>query len=143
NRIKFDKNDPGRPKLETDIEAENGGPGVYNINLKKNYLLENDEWKNDKVPEIFEGKNVYDFVDPDIEAKLAALEEEEERLEAEGYYDDDEEMEDEEENTIRYRAELIREKRQLIRNEARLKKGIKNRGFIPRPAQKKKASDMA
>jgi nucleolar GTP-binding protein len=142
NRIKFDKDDPGRPKLEKDIEAENGGPGVYNINLKKNYLLENDEWKNDKVPEIFEGKNVYDFVDPDIEAKLAALEVEEEKLEAEGYYDDDDEMEDEEENIIRYRAELIREKRQLIRNEARLKKGIKNRGFIPRPAQKRKVSDM-
>jgi nucleolar GTP-binding protein len=143
NRIKFDKDDPARPKLEKDIEEENGGPGVYNINLKKNYILENDEWKNDKVPEIFEGKNVYDFIDPDIETKLAALEEEEEKLQTEGYYDDDEEMEDEEENVIRYRADLIREKRQLIRNEARLRKGIKNRGFIPRPAQKRNVSDMA
>ena len=30
------------------------------------------------VSEVWEGKNVVDFVDPDIEAKLAALEEEEE-----------------------------------------------------------------
>ena len=38
------------------------------------------------------GKNVYDFIDPDIEAKLDALEEEERRLEAEGFYDSDEEI---------------------------------------------------
>jgi len=31
-------------------------------------------------------------IDPDIEAKLNALEEEEERLEAEGFYDSDEEI---------------------------------------------------
>lgn len=39
-----------------------------------------------------DGKNVYDFIDPDIEAKLNALEEEEERLEGEGFYDSDEEI---------------------------------------------------
>lgn len=38
------------------------------------------------------GKNVYDFIDPDIEAKLNALEEEEERLEGEGFYDSDDEI---------------------------------------------------
>jgi hypothetical protein len=31
-------------------------------------------------------------IDPDIEAKLNALEEEEERLEAEGFYDSDDEI---------------------------------------------------
>lgn len=39
-----------------------------------------------------DGKNVADFVDPDIEEKLEALEREEEKLEAEGFYDDDEEI---------------------------------------------------
>jgi nucleolar GTP-binding protein len=39
-----------------------------------------------------DGKNVYDFTDPDIEARLNALEEEEERLEAEGFYDSDDEI---------------------------------------------------
>jgi len=39
-----------------------------------------------------DGKNVYDFIDPDIEAKLNALEEEEERLEGEGFYDSDDEI---------------------------------------------------
>jgi nucleolar GTP-binding protein len=142
NKMKFDRNDPGRPKLERDIEAEEGGPGVYNIDLKKNYLLEDDDWKHDKVPEIFEGKNVADFIDPDIEAKLAALEAEEEKLEAEGFYNESDSMPDDEEDTIRYRAELIREKRQLLQNEAKMRKSLKNRALIPRSAKAKKLSEM-
>ncbi|KAK4629865.1 Nucleolar GTP-binding protein 1 [Fulvia fulva] len=133
NRIKYDKDDPNRPKLMRDIEEENGGAGVFNVNLKDNYLLENDEWKYDKIPEVVDGKNVYDFIDPDIEEKLKALEEEEEQKEAEGYYDDeDEELEDAEEADIAYKAELIREKRQLIRNENQMRKSLKNRAVIPR-----------
>ncbi|KAL1976915.1 hypothetical protein VTN31DRAFT_3197 [Thermomyces dupontii] len=142
NHKKYDKDDPNRPKLERDLEAENGGPGVYNIDLRKNYLLANDEWKYDKMPEIFNGKNVYDFVDPDIEAKLAALEEEEEKLEAEGFYDSDDSVEDAEDAEIRMKAELIREKRALMRNEARLRKSLKNRALIPRSAKAKKLSEM-
>ena len=134
SKIKFDKDDPNRPKLMRDIEDENGGPGVFNINLKEQYLLEDDGWKNDKVPETYLGRNVYDFIDPDIEAKLAALEEEEAKLDAEGYYEDeqDEELEDAEVADVRYKAELIREKRQLIRNENRQRKSLKNRAVIPR-----------
>ncbi|KAI9761071.1 MAG: Nucleolar GTP-binding protein 1 [Chaenotheca gracillima] len=142
NRKKYDKDDPLRPKLERDIEEEEGGAGVYNYNMKKKYMLNSDEWKEDKVPEVINGKNVYDYVDPDIETKLAALEEEEEKLEGEGFYDTDEELEDAEEAEIRMKAELIREKRQLIRNEAKMRKSLKNRALIPRSARKKRASDM-
>jgi nucleolar GTP-binding protein len=39
-----------------------------------------------------DGKNVADFIDPDIAAKLEALEREEEKLEAEGFYDSDNSM---------------------------------------------------
>lgn len=46
----------------------------------------------DIVPEIMDGKNVADFVDPDIAEKLEALEREEEKLQAEGFYDSDEEL---------------------------------------------------
>lgn len=144
NRMKYDRDDPNRPKLEIDLEAENGGPGVYNINLKKNYLLEKDEWKDDKVPEIVNGRNVYDFIDPDIAAKLAALEEEEESLEASGFYENpsDDEIEDDEDAEIRRKAELIREKRQLIRNEARLRKSLKGRPMMPRNARAKKLAEV-
>ena len=95
---------------ERDIEAEEGGAGVYNINLKsmfvyysgngrtnvwdsvENYLLADDEWKNDIIPEIMDGKNIADFIDPDILEKLDALEREEEKLEAEGFYASDSDM---------------------------------------------------
>jgi nucleolar GTP-binding protein len=142
NKMKYDKDDPNRPKLERDLEEENGGAGVYNINLRKNYILENPEWKEDRIPEVYDGKNVYDFIDPEIEAKLAALEEEEERLEAEGFYESEEELEDAEEAEIRYKAELIREKRVLIRNEAKMRKSLKNRAVIPRTLKSKKLSQM-
>lgn len=52
-------------------------------------MLENDDWKQDTVPEIWQGKNVADFIDPDIAARLEALEREEEKLEAEGFYESD------------------------------------------------------
>lgn len=39
-----------------------------------------------------DGKNIADFIDPDIEEKLEALEREEEKLIAEGFYDSEEEM---------------------------------------------------
>jgi nucleolar GTP-binding protein len=56
-------------------------------------MLENDEWKYDIMPEIMDGKNVADFIDPDIHAKLEALEKEEEELIANGYYDSGSDLE--------------------------------------------------
>jgi nucleolar GTP-binding protein len=44
------------------------------------------------MPEIMDGKNVADFIDPDIAEKLEALEREEERLQAEGFYDSEEDI---------------------------------------------------
>jgi nucleolar GTP-binding protein len=140
NRKKYDKDDPDRPLLERDLEEQDGGAGVYNIDMRKKYLLENDDWKNDRIPEVFKGQNVYDFIDPAIEEKLAALEAEEEKLEAEGFYESEDNLEDAEEADIRYKAELIREKRQLIRNEAKMRKSLKNRAVIPRT---KKAMQMS
>ena len=45
-------------------------------------MLDNPAWKRDIMPEIIDGKNVLDYVDPDIKAKLEALEMEEEALAA-------------------------------------------------------------
>lgn len=142
NLRRFSKDDPERRRLARDIEEENGGAGVYNINLKDQYKLDNEDWKYDRIPEVFEGKNVYDFVDPDLETKLAALEEEEEKLEAKGYYDSDDSVEDADEADIRMKADLIRAKREEIRNEARARKSLKNRALIPRRSQHKKLSAM-
>ena len=54
--------------------------------------MDNPAWKFDVMPEIMDGKNIADFIDPDIEEKLEALEREEERLVAEGFYQSEEEM---------------------------------------------------
>ena len=53
----------------------------------EDYILANPEWKMDRMPEIIDGKNIADFIDPDISEKLEALEREEEKLQAEGFYD--------------------------------------------------------
>lgn len=143
NLKKFDKNDPERRKLARDIEEENGGAGVYNVDLRADWDLANPEWKYDKIPEVVNGKNVFDYIDPDIDAKIAALEEEEERLQAEGYYESEEEMDDDEEEELLEKAKLIREKQALIRNEARMRKSLKNRAIIPRPKVKKPLSQLA
>lgn len=38
-RKKFDKTDPERRRLARDVELEEGGAGVYNINMKRGYQL--------------------------------------------------------------------------------------------------------
>lgn len=129
---KYDKEDPFRRRLARDLEEENGGAGVFNVNLRDDYRLENDDWREDRAPEIMGGKNVADFVDPDIEAKLAALEEEEEKLEANGFYDSDEEIEDAHLADVHLKAEAIRQKQDEIRMEAKMRKSLKNRAMIPR-----------
>ncbi|KAL6860131.1 Nucleolar GTP-binding protein 1 [Amphichorda felina] len=142
NRKKYDKDDPERRRLARDDQDENGGAGVYNVDMRADWMLKNPEWKYDPMPEMFNGKNVYDFVDPDIEAKLAALEEEEERLEQEGYYESDSDIDDDEATEILAKAEQIEEQIALQRNEARMKKRLKNQAIIPRSVQKKKLSEL-
>lgn len=142
NRTKYDESDPNRTKLARDLEAEFGGPGVFNVDLKNNFILASDDWKHDKMAEIFNGKNVYDFIDPDIEAKLAALEAEEEQLEKDGFYQSDDEIEDDETAEVRAKAAFIREKKRLISNAASSKKSLKNRAIIPRKATSRTLSQM-
>ena len=144
---KYDPEDPERRMLSRDIEAENGGAGVFNINLKDKYLLEDDDWKNDVMPEILDGKNVYDFLDPEIAAKLQALEEEEEKLENEGFYNSDEEenfdgFEGEEIDDIKEKAQWIRDRQKKMIKEARNRKSLKNKAIMPRSKISKSFGDM-
>lgn len=71
-----------RRKTERDYEWENGGPGQYQKNERKTWDLENPEWVDDIIPDIMDGHNIYDNIDPDIHQRLLELEAEEEaRLE--------------------------------------------------------------
>lgn len=67
-------------KTERERMIELGGAGVYSVDDWRRSILEDDSWKYDVLPEIMDGKNVADFVDPDIDRKLADLEREEELL---------------------------------------------------------------
>lgn len=51
-------------KLERELELELGDQ--YVLDLRKHYLLKNENEKYDVVPEIWEGHNVADFIDPQI-----------------------------------------------------------------------------
>ena len=141
-RKKYDKDDPERRKTDKDLQEENGGAGVYSIDLKKSYMLDDEEWKYDIIPEIANGKNIADFVDPDILARLEELEKEEEKLEADGFYDEsEEEIVDEEEEEIRNAAQAIRE-RQSAAKLASQTKGKKRTLAIPRKLQNRTVSEM-
>lgn len=63
--------------LEKHRMEELGGAGVYSVDTWKRAMLDNPAWKYDQVPEIMDGMNIHDFVDPDIERKLEELEKEE------------------------------------------------------------------
>ena len=64
--------------LARDRMWQNGGPGVYSDPNSREYLgmLRDDAFATDVVPEIMDGKNIADFVDPDIVARLAELDDE-------------------------------------------------------------------
>jgi nucleolar GTP-binding protein len=112
------KKTTGRRRTERDLMWENGGPGVYSADFTKQYLLKNPEQRHDTIPEIMDGKNIADFVDPDIERKLAELEKEEDELLARaeleaGQSDEDSELDEEEVELV----EKIRDKRgKLVRS---------------------------
>jgi nucleolar GTP-binding protein len=98
----------------------NGGAGVYVCDYRKYYLVEEDEWRYDTIPEFMDGKNVMDFFDPEIEARLKALDDEEAQLEADGAYDLDEEDLDDLDEEERILYEAIKEKQGISRNRSHL-----------------------
>lgn len=125
-------------KLEKDLEEENGGAGVYSASLRKHYLLAKDEWKEDVMPEILDGHNVYDFVDPDILQRLEELEQEEGlRLEGEVVEEefemDGKELTEEEQALL---AEIRRKKKLLIREHRIKKSTAESRPIVPRKFDK-------
>lgn len=128
-----------KKKLERDLEDENGGAGVYSASLSKHYLLANEEWKNDVMPEILDGHNVYDFIDPDILERLEELErEEQQRTGEEGGDDfemDGEELTPEEKEAL----DEIRKKKRLLVQQHRIKKSTaESRPTVPRKFDKER-----
>lgn len=102
----------------------------YVLELHREWVLRNDEEKTDIVPELWMGKNIADYVDPEIDAKLAELEEEEAMREAAGVYDNEESSEDEEMQEIRATAQKIRDRKTLLQMESREQKRIRHPSIV-------------
>ncbi|CAF2082370.1 unnamed protein product [Brassica napus] len=127
-------------KTEKDLEDENGGAGVYNASLKKKYILADESWKDDIIPEICDGHNVADFMDPDILNRLEELTNEEDHRRKAEKEEDDFEIEGEK-LTEEQKKQLadIRKKKALLIQEHRLKKSnAQNRATVPRKFNKDK-----
>jgi nucleolar GTP-binding protein len=123
---------PPRRKTAREEEQEHGGPGIFSFDDRRLFQLP-DDWKYDVIPELYNGKNIADFVDPDIEERLAELEREEIELEAkfeaEGGFEGNEEDElDEEKKEL---VDKIRKKRKLI-IARRLADKTNNKPVMPR-----------
>lgn len=120
-----------RKKTARELMWENGGPGVWAPDYREQYDLKNPDWRFDAIPEILDGKNIMDFVDPDIEAKLAALEKEEEQLTAEAEAaamgEDESDLDEEEEAAV----EAIRERKKHFQMMSFVNKSV-NRPTMPR-----------
>lgn len=79
-----------------------------------------------------DGKNVADFIDPDIEEKLESLEREEERLVQEGFYDENSDLEWNSEDERE--GEAMQEAKGKRLQSQETKKAMKNSARLPRTA---------
>jgi nucleolar GTP-binding protein len=103
-------------------------PDYKGMDWKEEYLLDEDEWKHDPMPEIMDGKNVYDFWGANLDEKIDELE----REESSRMRNLDELLK--EENVSRFKltpeqqekVKKIREKRKLMVQESRFKRNMDN-----------------
>jgi len=118
-------------------------PDFKGIDHRDRYDLEDPEWRHDIIPEIMDGQNIFDFWSPDIEEKLQALEQEEaatlRRLAMQDATEEDFTLTPEQLSLVK----RIREKRALMVQHSRLKKGTAE-AIIPRTtaAQTKTLTDL-
>eukprot|EP01134_Creolimax_fragrantissima_P005651 CFRG5651T1 len=91
----------------------------YSFDIREHYDLADPSWKYDPIPEILDGKNVQDFIDPEIMKRLEELEAEEDERIANGVYDSDDEEMGEDEIELHSLADAIRHKKNIIVNQHR------------------------
>jgi len=108
--------------------------GFNSQEWKKKYKLRNDEWKFDVIPEVIDGMNIADYVDPDILQRLEELEREEEereKLEAAAAMDDDEGLVDLTEEQIELVKKIRQKKKEKILEHS-AKQRTSTRTKVPR-----------
>jgi len=125
--------DVPRRKTARELMWENGGPGVWAPDYREQYDLADPEWRFDAVPQILDGKNIADYVDPEVDARLALLEEEEEQLAREREAADMERADDDESLDEMEKAQVaeIRDRVKIARAYPE-RSGGRNRPALPR-----------
>lgn len=122
-------------KTARDLMWENGGPGVWAPDYRQQYDLKDSEWRFDAIPEIIDGKNVADYVDPMIQKKLEELEQEEEQLieelNAQRMGEESESDLDSEEEAA---VDALRNRKKIIREMSRVNRS-ENKPVVPRTAR--------
>ncbi|XP_075231536.1 nucleolar GTP-binding protein 1-like [Lycorma delicatula] len=111
-------------KLEKDIEIEAGDN--YTLDLKKHYDLP-DEYKYDIIPEIWEGHNIMDFVQPNVLEEFKKLNDEEKLRERSGWYDAPTTEINESMKEIKELAKKIRDRKAINKLESISKKKLKSK----------------
>ncbi|XP_022911465.1 nucleolar GTP-binding protein 1 [Onthophagus taurus] len=107
-------------KLERDIELEEGDD--YILDLKKHYTEIPEEERYDIIPEIWEGHNIADYIDPEIFDKLEELEKEEDLREETGMYVTPKIELTDTMKQIKQLALQIRNKKAILKDESRILK---------------------
>ncbi|VDK63425.1 unnamed protein product [Onchocerca ochengi] len=130
----------GIRKLERQIELEM--QDEYVLDLKKHYLLKNDEEKYDVVPEIWEGHNIADFVASNVKDMLESIRDEEEAKIQAGFYDDDLDLNDDETKKLFENAKKIVEKESQLKMASQAKKSI-TKPRLSRSVTRKRDRNMA
>jgi nucleolar GTP-binding protein len=99
-----------------ELMEQNGGEGIFFVPDRVHFQLENPEWKNDIMPEIMDGKNIFDYIDPDIMEKVERLEREEQEMRGQMDYgedDNDEKSEEISEDLLEAHEEVMENKKTI------------------------------
>lgn len=128
---------------QRELEEEAGGAGQYVPDTDAERDLADPEWKYDVIPEIVDGRNIADYIDPEIAEKFQRLAEEE-KIRLEEYQREREAFEEtawklsDEDRQI---ADIIQRRKKLIRQKAQLKRSSKIN--VPKSQERRTKTAMA
>ena len=119
------------PKRVTEktLQDAQGGAGAYCVDFRKEWVLSDADWKYDAIPEIMDGMNVADWIDADIDRKLAELEAEEEAL---MWGDQDDEAEAKQYREVQKTLSAVHSAMEQQKIENRMRTNISRKAIVRR-----------
>merc|ERR1712130_925224 len=140
-RRRRNKEPKAKRKTQKDYQDEGEGAGVYGADHRLEWLAVREEWRHDVVPEILDGKNIVDFIDPEIEKRLEELEAEEtilqRKAEAEALEEPDSDLDEADKELLA----KIRKKVAKIRSKSKMMRSM-NHPVLPRKVRGRNLTDV-